>query len=1023
MRPVFSPSTPPHAPSILCPWSVLLLFAVLLGTGDSGAAQESDHPTTQPPNKLPSYHLDVEIDPAHSVARVRQRVTWSNRHARPTGELVFNAFAAYKLPPWQLPVQAKLLELERLAPSEALDVQGHALQHLRCSVVQCPGPGMRPGQPLTWSTEELTRLVVSLPAPLACGASVTVDLEYTLRLPPRQGRWGLWKGVVSLANFYPVLAYHDDRGWQPAPYVPWHPAIFHEAATYSARVTLPAGHAVACGCSVERSTDLDDGRVCLDFAPRLLRDFALVASPHYREFSAWVGTVRMRCLADPAHEHYARVMLQAACTSVAAYTRWFGPLLHPEITIVEAFPGCGGSATCSGLLLADARFFTLPKVAAGLAELMVFQQISRQWWGGAVGTNGYAETWMDEGLANYFGHRLMDREHGKNNGLLRWPKGLSWLPQIERDSYRQANLYETLGSGGAAPVVQELPKFEHAGKLMALVGDKGSKVVGMIADRLGEDRFTALLQGLYARHCYGMLFVADFRRELELFTGRPWREFVANWLYGAGMTDWGIEKVSVVRCPAAFATDNGQRTTDGDGCEVTVLLRQKGEYEEPTVLGIRMGKGDTYPVRIPIVPQDELTVCDDPPARVERISDHRFRVVVLLPDRPTQVVVDPDQVLPDRNPANNYWKAPLKVRLKPLATPLDENELTTLPDRKTITIGPWATDAAYNDPFYPYSGVIGVRAGVYQAQGFAGGLYAGFRPYFNDLAVGFDGIWEHTPFPRTQIGYNVEKGVASLDRTGVHGDRALVYGRYVFEETDSFFGLPMHYLQVFASHTHRMLPPPRFDEPGAERVPIQDTVGVQYHLDLLTPYWDPEVGFRLDVTYAAGLEVMQETASFQELTGQLSFVTPLPDFLGPLSETRLAGRVYGATASPRQSQLFTLGGNQLFRGYDMAERQGSQVWLGSLEWRVPVIRGADCSVCDHAATVQSLSLVPFWDMGAAYIRGRPVGGDIAHALGMGLRVGTDVFSFLERTTLRLDVARTVEGHTPVQYWFGFEHPF
>ena len=122
-------------------------------------------------------------------------------------------------------------------------------------------------------------------------------------------------------------------------------------------------------------------------------------------------------------------------------------------------------------------------------------------------------------------------------------------------------------------------------------------------------------------------------------------------------------------------------------------------------------------------------------------------------------------------------------------------------------------------------------------------------------------------------------------------------------------------------------------------------------------------------------------------------------------------------------QLFTLGGNQLFRGFDMAERQGSQVWLGSLEWRIPVVQRAEVSVCDHAATVRSLQIVPFSDVGAAYVRGEPVGGNIAYALGLGLRVGVDLFSYLERAMLRFDVAKTIDSPAPVQFWFGVEHPF
>jgi hypothetical protein len=537
--------------------------------------------------------------------------------------------------------------------------------------------------------------------------------------------------------------------------------------------------------------------------------------------------------------------------------------------------------------------------------------------------------------------------------------------------------------------------------------------------------------------------VGDFQCDLEACTGQPWETFFRNWLYGAGATDWCIDKVTTETWQAtsedsdlAAIVAKRPAVEGGPLWKVVVLLRQKGEYDEPTFLGLHLAGEKATLVRIPILPQSSLTVSSDPPAKVECLYDtggRYYRVEVLLPDRPTQVVVDPDMVLLDRNPSNNFWKSHVKAKLTPLATPLDESELTAPYDRLSITAGPWVTDEAYNDPFYPYSGLAGFRVGAYRPQGFAGGVYAGYRPYFNDLAVGVDALWDHWPWPKTQAGFNYEKSMVSLDRSGSGADRGLVYGRYVFEETDSFFGLPMHYVELFASHTHNLLPTPRYrgqpleedgpDNTGAVRLPLQSTLGVQYHLDLMAPYWDPEVGFRLDATYAAGVPGHRLDDSFQEGTGQVSFVTPLPEFLGPLSQTRLATRLYGATALPRQLQLFTLGGNQLFRGFDMAERQGSQVWLGSVEWRIPLVQHADVSLCDHSATVRSLQIVPFYDVGAAYIRGEPVGGNIAHAVGMGLRVGVDLFSYLERAMLRFDVAKTIDSAAPVQFWFGVEHPF
>ena len=63
------------------------------------------------------------------------------------------------------------------------------------------------------------------------------------------------------------------------------------------------------------------------------------------------------------------------------------------------------------------------------------------------------------------------------------------------------------------------------------------------------------------------------------------------------------------------------------------------------------------------------------------MGDNTIRVEVLLPDEPTQVAVDPDQVLIDRDPSNNYWKPPVRIRFSPVYTFLEETDLTNNYDR------------------------------------------------------------------------------------------------------------------------------------------------------------------------------------------------------------------------------------------------------------------------------------------------------------------------------------------------------
>ncbi|HKB37185.1 MAG TPA: M1 family aminopeptidase [Gemmataceae bacterium] len=1022
------------------------ILLVLLFLFSGGATQASGVPPW-----LPRYDLEIRLDPDHHTVLTRQQVTWTNHHQRSATELIFNAHAHYKVPDKEVGYFAKTLELLRMNPGEALDTIGEALQVDRVTLVTPPGVGA-PAQagrvelPFQYAGSTATDLVISLPHPVGPGETITVILEHTFHLPQRMGRWGQWQGVTTLSNWLPVLAVYDDEGWHPTPFIPWHQPFFNEAGIYDALVTLPADQKLACTGAVTGERDLPDGLRQVSITAIGVRDFALLCSARYQEFTGQteVGRglppVRVRVLAFPEHEHYAQEMVRIACEVIPVYSRWFGPYPYPDFTITEAFFGWNGNE-CSTLIMIDERVFSMPKLAGCYVEYLVAHETCHQWWYNLVGTNGYCETWMDEALATYCSHRFMNDKHGKNNDLLHFPSGLEWLPNIRRQDYRNYGLLGTIARGENGPVVQEIPKFGHLVNLFSLCYDKGARIVGMIEERLGEAAFLDFLRIVQHRYRYRILRVADFQRELEAYTGQSWDTFFRDWLHGPGLCDWCVEKVKI--------TGAGKAKKDGESvCHATILLHQKGECTEQTVLGIALDKDDEYTLRIPITPQTGRVELPDVCAVVECEPDNRVRVEVVLPCKPKQITVDPDQILIDKEPANNFWKKPIRTRVTPLYTSLEETDLTNAYDRWNIICGPWINRQAYADPWYTKSTLAGVRAGVYRTQQFSGGVYAAYRTDYRDVVAGADGLLDHWPLPHTQLGFHVEERLVSFQDGRDTAFRGVVYARYVKQYGSSLYLPPMEYVEGFADYQDNFLPNNLHPVPGARRFDNLGTGGLHYHLNYLTPYWDPAGGFQLDLTYAGGtvelddgppaLKERTQRAAHQ-VTGQFSMVKGFPDLTGlatasgPLGEwagpalcwladSRLAFRLYGAAGLPDEVEYFPLGGGSLFRGFDQRERQGSLVWVASAEWRLPLAREVHWDVCDHVFGARNLYGALFYDVGDAYTRGHSAG-PVAHALGAGLRMDVAIFGFVERTTLRFDAAKTVNVDSPVQFWFGVQHPF
>jgi hypothetical protein len=412
---------------------------------------------------------------------------------------------------------------------------------------------------------------------------------------------------------------------------------------------------------------------------------------------------------------------------------------------------------------------------------------------------------------------------------------------------------------------------------------------------------------------------------------------------------------------------------------------------------------------------------------------------VELSCEPTQIAVDPDGILADRDPANNYWKPRVRWRFSPIFTMLDEADLTVDYDRWNVTFGPWLSGAAYSDPWFTRSTILGARLGAYRTAEFVGGVYAGYRPDFGDVVAGVDGTWDHWPWPRTQVGFNLERRLTTLTEEDAHPDRGVLWGRYVFQYNSSLYLPPIHYLETFVDSQDNFLPLVRQMVPGGERWNSATVGGLHYHLNYLTPYWDPQGGLALDLTYTGGVADLDKRVATNQIVGQFSTVKSLPDFSGTfdedtwpgkylepalrwLADSRIAFRAYGAGGLPDRGEFFALGGSDLFRAFSPAQMQGSVVWIGSVEWRFPLARQIKYDMVDHVVGLRNLYGAAFYEVGDAYTNGRAPG-PTPEGVGLGLRLDITWFGFVERTTLRLDVAKAVNLNTPIQFSLGANMPF
>jgi hypothetical protein len=941
-----------------------------------------------PPEWLPKYRLEVDMPAPCGPIQVQQSIQWTNPSACPAEEILLHVYPRHRPDKKQLEVYERTMESFRLNPRLSIDKEGRRF-HLRKLAVNDRDAEYY------WDEEADTVLHIKLAEPIPGGASVNIQIDFQLDVQEIHYRLGYWKGVTNLTNWYPIVAYHGPEGWIAPPFIGWHQPFLNEAGQYDVTLRAPANLAVVSGGQQTQETDLGDGRKEHRFTASGLRDFSIIASKRHEIHSAEVEGVRVTVHAFPEHRFYAKVALEAASESIARYTKLLGPYPHPEFKVVETYFGWNGNET-SGMVLIDERVFDAPKLGHIYVDHLVSHETLHQWWYATVGTDGFHETWMDEAIVSHLTEHRIHEKYGDKVNMLDLPRGLRWLPNIDYDSFMHNGYYLYRARGGKGQVLAPLPKIGHVHNLFFLAYDRGGRVVSMLHHRLGDERFYEFLRTVYAKYQFRILFVADFERELELYTGESWQAFFDDWLRSPKFTDWKIGKVDI------DPTDGGYRTT--------IRVHQLGEILEPVTIGIKGASDAWQEVRL----EPKGGAYDAGTVQVRPADGNTWELTLTSPERPEQIEVDPKREILDENLFNNRWKPAPKVRFSPIYTPLEEVALARPLDRPSIYFG----------PSIDMEGRVGLRGSIMEPNRYRISPYIvyPFTPNDSVLAAGVDGEIFHQPAPNFSIGGRYERTLAT-DLFDLPNNQGELFLRYNYLYTSSFLYPNLGFVDAYVRFGDNFFPDETFRRPNNPDAEIYRNIraaGIRFHLDTRMPYWNPERGFAIDAAYENGFRAFNAGESFNRGFGQISAVRKLPEGLGYLSETRIASRLRGGIGSPDQGEHFRLGGALGFRGQRSEDTEGSAFWLTGADWRFPLWGEVDREYFDQTVRWNSLYGALLYDVGESFILGRSQGVD--HAIGMGLYFDLGLFSFVDRLTLRAEYAYSLRYDSDI-VWFGLYHAF
>ncbi|HEV3227148.1 MAG TPA: M1 family aminopeptidase [Acidimicrobiales bacterium] len=227
-----------------------------------------------------------------------------------------------------------------------------------------------------------TTVHVTLPGPLAPGASVTVTVPFTLEIPggnaDRVARDG---DTMRLGSFLPLLAWEPGVGWATdAPTSAHAEAATSAVADYDVALTVPDGYDVL-GSGARGA----DGH----WRASAVRDVAYSVG-HFNVLAQDVEGVHVTVGVD-----------RSVAEDPSRYMNLIVDAFHNYRARLGAYPWSTYDAAVLPGLQGGIEFPTHVMHGAGSTDRSIVHELAHQWFYSLVGNDQARDPWLDEGLASY----------------------------------------------------------------------------------------------------------------------------------------------------------------------------------------------------------------------------------------------------------------------------------------------------------------------------------------------------------------------------------------------------------------------------------------------------------------------------------------------------------------------------------------------------------------------------------------------------------------------------------------------
>ncbi|MFW9916821.1 MAG: M1 family aminopeptidase [Candidatus Thorarchaeota archaeon] len=402
---------------------------------------------------------------------------------------------------------------------------------------------------LAYWTLDKTNLVVDLAEAIAPGSSTLIFIEFATFLPySEQGGRFAWSNststIYNFGNWFPQLSVYENGQWDISPYVYGGEAFYSDVALFDVALTTP--DSLIAAASGELVHNVSSGNSMWDWRWKTgpVRDFFFSLSPDFQVATKQYQNTTIFSYFQPMHEKYGKLVLDIVAEDLYIFGNLFEPYPYSTISVVETPAWFGGMEYPNIVLIAEGYYESDYGGEDGLRDV-VSHEIAHNWFAYLVGSDSYAEPWLDEAFATYCGSYLYFEFSGRQA-----------IAAANLQKYQEL-VIDTIQAGFDYKINQSMGFWDSdwASKAALSFGYgifvycKGFCVVHMLRQVVGNETFFKGLQAYFDEWAYENAHITDFIAIMEATAGYSLTWFFDEWLDGIGIPEFSLSKPQAVIYP------------------------------------------------------------------------------------------------------------------------------------------------------------------------------------------------------------------------------------------------------------------------------------------------------------------------------------------------------------------------------------------------------------------------------------------------------------------------------------------